>query len=122
MQRLISEKIRKGKDRHRAEVSKQTGFPSAATHYYEPPIDLNNELVYNQDSTFFVRVEGSNWSKFNIWDKDVLIIDRSMELKPDCMALIVKDGEFDIVQFSGESTQPEFLLWGVVTYVIHAVI
>ncbi|WP_423819164.1 S24 family peptidase [Salinimicrobium sp. TIG7-5_MAKvit] len=115
-------KIQKRKERHAAEVSKQTGFPSAATHYYEAPIDLNSELIYNQDATFFIRVEGNNWSKFNIWDKDVLIIDRSMELKPGRIALIIKDGEFDIVQFSGKPTQSEFLLWGVVTYIIHAMI
>ena len=122
MQVNISGKIQKPKDRHAAEVLKQTGFPSAATHYYEAPIDLNSELISNQDATFFIRIEGNNWSKFNIRDKDVLIVDRSIELKPGRIALIIKDGEWDIVRFSSKSTQSEFLLWGVVTYIIHAMI
>lgn len=122
MEGNVSGKIQKRKDRHAPEVSQQTGFPSAATHYRESSIDLHNELVYNQDATFFIRVEGEAWSSFNIRNNDVLIIDRSMELKPDRLALVIKDGEFSIIRFSHDSKQSEFLLWGVITYIIHQVV
>lgn len=122
MQVKVSGKIQKRKNRYAPEVSKQTGFPSAATHYYEAPIDLNNELIYNQDATFFIRVEGNDWGNLNIRDNNVLIVDRSVELKPGRMALIVKDGEFDVIRFSGKSEASEFILWGVITYIINDVL
>lgn len=118
MEVIVSGKIDKRKNRHAPEVSQQTGFPSAATHYREASIDLHNELIYNQDATFFIRVDGNFWAEFNIHHNDVLIIDRSFELKPNQLALVVKGGEFSIIRFSQEKYS-EFMLWGVITYIIH---
>lgn len=122
MEKLVSGKIKKSKDRHAPEVSLQTGFPSAATHYHEASIDLHNELIYNQDATFFIRVEGNSWNKFNVRHNDVLIIDRSAKLKQNRLALVVQDGEFDVIRFSENQAKSEFLLWGVVTYIIKDVL
>ncbi|MCM4157166.1 S24 family peptidase [Gramella sp. AN32] len=121
MKMNISGKIRRRKDKHAPEVSKQTGFPSAATHYREATIDLHTELIHNQDATFFIRVNGDAWSKFNIYHNNVLIIDRSFRLKEGSLAVIVEEGEFDIIRFSEKQVQPEFLLWGVITYIIQSV-
>jgi len=117
-----SGKVKRSKDKHTPEVSLQTGFPSAATHYREASIDLHNELVSNQDATFFIRVDGNFWDKFNIHHNDVLIIDRSFKLKNGRLALVVQDGEFNIIRFSDRSGDSEFLLWGIITYVINSVI
>ncbi|MCB7480675.1 S24 family peptidase [Christiangramia sediminis] len=122
MEKLVSGKIKRSKDRHAPEVSLQTGFPSAATHYHEASIDLHNELVYNQDATFFIRVEGNSWSKFNIRHNDVLIIDRALKLKQNRLALVVQEGEFDVIRFSENQAKSEFLLWGVVSYIIKDVL
>lgn len=122
MEKLVSGKIIRSKDRHAPEVSLQTGFPSAATHYREAPIDLHNELIYNQDATFFIRVEGNSWKKFNICHNDVLIIDRSFKLKQNRLVLVVQDGEFDIIRFAENQAKSEFLLWGIITYIIKDVL
>ena len=45
MEYLQAGKIKKQTPNHKASVSTQTGFPSPATHYLEPSIDLNKELI-----------------------------------------------------------------------------
>lgn len=114
-------KIKRDNDRHTAAVSKQTGFPSAATHYLEPTIDLNKELTTNKDATFYVRVSNNNWSHFSIIEGDVLIIDRSLIPKMDDLVLAVQDGAFVIIQLIEEKKQEAFVSWGVITYIIHSV-
>lgn len=117
----VSGKVNVSQDRHQAEVSKQTGFPSAATHYMEASIDLNEELSIHKDATFYVRVKGDTWKEFLILDKDVLIIDRSLQPRFDDLALIVQDGGFKILRIPFDKEQETFVLWGVITYIIHCV-
>ncbi|PKP26396.1 MAG: peptidase S24 [Bacteroidetes bacterium HGW-Bacteroidetes-2] len=112
-------KLIRAKEQHRAEVSKQTGFPSAATHYTEPSIDLHKELVTNPDATFFIRTEGSEMEYFQIHDKDVLLIDRSLSPKNGNLALVVKDGDFLVIEIDLKKLEMEYTLWGVITYIIH---
>ncbi|WP_299213484.1 S24 family peptidase [uncultured Dokdonia sp.] len=115
----VSGKVKVAKDRHQAEVSKQTGFPSAATHYMEAPIDLNEELSIHKDATFFVRVKGNAWKDFTILDKDVLIIDRSLTPGFKDLALVVQDGSFKVLRVPFDKDQETCVLWGVITYIIH---
>ena len=117
----ISGKIKKVKERHSAEVSTQTGFPSAATHYMEAPIDLNEELSIHKDATFYVRVKGDTWKDFMICDKDVLIVDRSLSPRFEDLALVVQEGVFKVIKIPFDKHQETFTLWGVITYIIHYV-
>ena len=114
--------IKRAKPKHRAEVSMQTGFPSPATHYLECSIDLSEVLVKNKEATFFVRIGGSAWENLGIYKNDVLIIDRSLSFKQGKIALVVKEGEFDLIKYpSAEENKKEaFELWGVITYIIHS--
>lgn len=113
-------KIKKPDTRHRAEVSKQTGFPSPATHYMEPTIDLNKELVTSKDATFFVRIKGNAWSEHMILNNDVLIIDKAIKPSFDDLVLVVKDGGFDVLRIPFDISKEEFTVWGTITYIIHA--
>jgi len=121
MEIFTSGKLTKVKSRHEPGVSKQTGFTSPATHYLEPTIDLNQELVVNRDATFFVRIDGNAFKEYNILDRDVLIIDRSLSRNFDDLALIIQEGEFKIQRIPfGFSEEGEFIVWGIITYIIHS--
>ena len=117
MEVINSGKIQRVTHRHAPEVSKQTGFPSAATHYMEASIDLNQELTHNKEATFFVRLEGNTWMKHQIKEGDVLIIDRSLKVSAKTLYLAIKDGEFVIQQ--GKNETEAITVWGVITYIIH---
>jgi DNA polymerase V len=120
MEIFNAHKIQRPAERHQAEVSKQTGFPSPATHYQEAVIDLNKELIGNKDATFYVRIM-ENHPEHLIFENDVLIIDRSLNAKEHDLALVIVDGEFDLLTIPKETKNNSFMLWGVVTYIIHAV-
>lgn len=120
MEIFTSGKLTKVKSRHEPGISKQTGFTSPATHYLEPTIDLNQELVVNRDATFFVRVDGNAFKEHNIFNEDVLIIDRSLSPNFHSLALVVQDGEFKIVRITFDFSEEELTVWGIITYIIHS--
>ncbi len=115
------------------------GFPSPADDYMEMSIDLNRELVKNPAATFFVRVTGDSMTDTGIYDGDVLIVDRSLEVTGGRIVIAVIDGELVVkrlIKKAGKlilmpenpKYQPiivtedsDFLIWGVVTNVIHSV-
>ncbi len=113
-------KLKRVEKKHAFEVSKQVGFPSPATHYLEPSISLDQELIGNGDATFYVRVNDGALAEFNILKNDVLIIDRSLHVKENDLAMVVIDGEFKIINVMSNEHQQEFTLWGVITYIIHS--
>ncbi len=119
MQLFSSGKLNKVKERHSPGVSKQTGFPSPATHYMEPGIDLHKELITNQDATFFVRIDGDALSYHNILHNDVLLIDRSLKPRKNALALVVMDGEFRVIRIPHDSPDDEIVVWGLISYIIH---
>ena len=114
------------------------GFPSPATDYIEEQIDLNKELIKKPSSTFLIRVQGNSMIDHKITEGDVLIVDRSLELKTNSVAVLNFEGEL-VVKKIVKKKEKYFLLskknnstkeieintnlntqlWGVVTYVIH---
>jgi DNA polymerase V len=114
-----------------------TGFGAAADDFSERGIDLNEQLIKNKPATFFMRVNGDAMSGAGISRGDVVIVDRSIEPRNAKVVIAVVDGEMLIRKLEiingkkflvavGQNLSPlpmeqEFLLWGVVTYVIHSV-
>ena len=110
------------------------GFPSPATDYIEDDIDLNSHLIKNAPATFIIRVQGKSMSNVGIYDGDVLIVDRSINPKNFSTVIANVNEELVVKTFlkkngnnylsSGTNKielneNPNIIIWGVVTYVIH---
>ena len=59
--------------------SVSAGFPSPAEDYADRRLDLNQYLVRNPVSTFFFKVRGDSMQDAQIFDGEVLVVDRSIE-------------------------------------------
>lgn len=124
------------------------GFPSPATDYMTQAIDLNKELVRHPAATFYGRVVGDSMTDAGVNEGDILVIDKSLEPRDGDMAVCFIDGEFTLkhIRFENETAKDgsrfsqirlvpandrypvievsegsDFIMWGVVTYVIKKV-
>ncbi len=112
------------------------GFPSPALDFVDLSIDLNKHLIKNPSATFYGKVKGDSLINAGIHNGDLLIIDRSLEPTNGKIAVCYIDGEFTAKRIKLEKNvawliaeninyQPikvtkdnNFLIWGIVTYVI----
>jgi len=117
--------------------SVSAGFPSPADDHLEKNLDLNEYLIKNPVSTFFVRVEGESMLGSGINSNDILIVDRSLEASNGKIVIAVISGELTVkrLRFSQNqiwldadnenfhsikvTEEMNFHIWGVVTNVIH---
>jgi DNA polymerase V len=115
------------------------GFPSPAADFMEETIDLNKELSENPLATFYIRVKGNSMIDAGINDKDVLVVDRSLEPQNNKIAICFIDGEFTVKRIQVEkdclylmpenseykpikvTEENQLIIWGMVTYVIKKV-
>ncbi len=121
MKDFETHKIKKAEENRRVLRPTQTGFSSPATHYNEPRIDLNDVLVSNSDATFFIRVIDGSFNDFEINKHDVLIIDKSLTPKQNQLAVVIWEGNFQIIRIE-KNFPDEVNLWGVITYIIKSVL
>ena len=115
------------------------GFPSPATDYVEDDIDLNAHIIKNIPSTFLIRVQGKSMNNIGIHDGDLLVVDKSLNPKNFSTVIANVNEELVVKSFIKEKDQsylasgsiklkdkinlaenPEIIIWGVVTYIIHA--
>jgi DNA polymerase V len=111
------------------------GFPSPATDYVQDEIDLNIELIKNPPATFLIRVQGNSMTEHKIINGDLLVVDRSLNLKNDCIAIINFNNELVVKNIIKENNNfyiknraekilinenSDVNIWGIVTYIIHA--
>lgn len=112
------------------------GFPSPAQDYMELAIDLNKELIKHPASTFYGRVVGDSMREEGIEEGDILVIDKSLEIMNDDLAVCFLDGEFTVKRVRLEpdviwlvpsnvnyplikvTKDNDFIVWGIVTYTI----
>lgn len=112
------------------------GFPSPALDFIDQSIDFNRHLIKHPAATFCGRVKGVSLKNAGIDNGDLLIIDRSLEPINGKIAVCYIDGEFTAKRIKiaknevwlmpeNEDYQPikvteenNFLIWGIVTYVI----
>ena len=79
-----------------AEEGIKAGFPSPAQDYMDLSIDLNRELVKHPSSTFYGKVKGDSMVDAQVFDGDILIIDKSLEPTNGDIAVCFVDGEFTL--------------------------
>jgi len=113
--------IKKSNNNHRVKSPTQTGFSSPATHYSEPRIDLNEVLVSNSSSTFFIRVVDDEFEELGVFSNDVLIVDKSLTPKLNQLVLAAVDASFKIVRIDN-AQNAELNIWGTITYIIKSVL
>ncbi|MBU2768405.1 translesion error-prone DNA polymerase V autoproteolytic subunit [Acidithiobacillus ferrivorans] len=117
------------------------GFPSPADDYVERRLDLNQHCIHHPEATFFLRVSGHSMTGAGIHDNDILVVDRSLKPTHGKIVIAILDGEFTVKRLSrpaGFRGHPTLLpenddypsieikdgqeleIWGVATFVIHA--
>ena len=115
------------------------GFPSPADDYVGQRISLDEHLIRQRESTFFMRVAGDSMRGMGIFDGDLLVVDRSLPAAHGRVVIAVVDGEFILKQllrtpdgqvlraahpaYPDMHLKPEqdFSIWGIVIWNIHKV-
>ena len=118
-------------------TSISAGFPSPAEDHMDVSLDINEYLVKHPSSTFYIYVRGDSMINSGIFDGDLLIIDKSLEVKSNSIVVAVINGEFTVKKIKKDSdnlylipdnknykpilleTNMDFQIWGVVTHAIH---
>ena len=116
----------------------KAGFPSPAEDVREK-LDLLKLLVRHKASTFFFRVSGVSMIDADMDEGDIIIVDRAVQPYNNCKAVCFIDGEYTVkrieISENGARLMPanennpvyqpievtsenNFMVWGVVTYVI----
>lgn len=114
-------------------VKVSAGFPSPAADYEERRLDINEYLVPNPVSTFFFPVQGESMQGAEIFDGDILVVDRSIKprhghivvafvngdrlvkrlyVRNGRVALLAENTAYPVLEIC-EGT--ELVIWGVVT-------
>ncbi len=120
--------------------SVSAGFPSPADDYLQTKLDLNELLVKNYSSTFFVRVVGDSMKDVGVFTGDILVVDRSLEAKDGNIVIAIIDGELTVKRLNRTKNkifllpenndykpieiteQMQFEVWGVVRTVVHSLL
>ena len=97
----------------------RAGLPTYGDGYPDGEIDLNRLLIENPESTFFIKVEGRPMKDPGIHPDDILIVDRSIDADRD--SVVVADVKGELVVLHTTKNIDKNKIWGVVTFVIHAV-
>ena len=124
------------KKMHWVQEGISAGFPSPADDFKELRISIDQEVVSNEEATFYARVSGESMQGAGLDDGDLLVIDRSLEPIDNKIAVCFIDGEFTVKRLKVTkdevllipenpkyrsikvTEENELIIWGVVTYVV----
>ncbi len=112
------------------------GFPSPAGDYREAGLDLNELCVANPAATYFVRAQGDSMRDVGIFPGDVLVVDRSLQVRHGDVVIVALNGELAVktlelrpqVRLVAQNSayapivvpeEAQLEIFGVVTNVIH---
>lgn len=127
------------KKMHWVQEGISAGFPSPADDFKELRISIDQEVVSNEEATFYARVSGESMQGAGLDDGDLLVIDRSLEPIDNKIAVCFIDGEFTVKRLKVEADciylmpenskykpirvteENQLIIWGVVTFVVKKV-
>jgi DNA polymerase V len=118
----------------------KAGFPSPAEDFTGASIDLNKLFIKNKTATYLARVEGNSMLEAGLNHDDILIVDKSIELQDGKIGVFSIDREFTVKRIKKEkdhvwllpansdfdpikvTEENDFMLWGVITFIIKKVL
>lgn len=86
--------------------SPAAGFPAPGDDMVEKALDINDLVVENPASTFYVRVSGDSMIDAGIFDQDVLVVDRSIEHKAGKIVVAAVYGELVVKRLTKVDNEP----------------
>lgn len=114
----------------------KAGFPSPAEDHIEQTLDITELLVTNPPATFYLRVSGDSMIDAGIYEKDILIVDRSLTAQHGDIVVAQINDEFTVKRFYVRNSEfilhpenpkyepivvkngDEFAIFGIVTSVV----
>jgi DNA polymerase V len=115
---------------------KNTGFPSPAEEYRESALSLDKHLIKNPSATFFMQADSDSMAPV-VYKGDILVIDRSLQAENGKLIVASLRGEFFVrrlviknnkrylanerekEKFQEVSEEDDFIIFGVVSWVVH---
>ncbi|KYP13163.1 translesion error-prone DNA polymerase V autoproteolytic subunit [Flavihumibacter sp. CACIAM 22H1] len=126
-------------DQHTVRNANATGFGAAADDYASRALDLNDYLISNKPSTFFLRIQSESMTDAGIHAGDLVIVDRSVTPRNGHIVIANLNGEMLIRRYEKQFNKVRlipatsrlapididpasdgFSIWGVVRYTVHA--
>lgn len=106
-----------GEDKSKG-ISNKRGFPNPSTDSMIVSLDIGQLLVKHPASTFFMRIDGSDWNDQGIFDGDIAIVDKALEPKKTDLVIWWEETDFRISKL--KELPVDTTVWGVVTAIIHS--
>lgn len=125
------------KPSERGSISIHSGFPNPVETTAKIVLDLHDYVVKHPASTFYMRVEGDSWAEIGIHTGDLLVVDKSLEMRSGDLIVAYLEGDFTLKYYirrdNGgqlvtklDDKKPIFIdengdfdIWGVVTFTIY---
>lgn len=114
------------------------GIPALTEDHIEAELDLNDYLIKHPTATFLVRVMGDSMIDAGIHPDDILVVDRAVEPKDQSIVIAVVNSDCTLKRLrkfndkvflmpENKNYEPlqiteemDFMIWGVVTNIIHS--
>ena len=115
------------------------GFPSPSERAHEHRLHIDDLIVRHPEATFFIKMESDAMERLGLFRGDILVVDKSQEPRHGSIVLAMIEDEFVVrrlvrkldawyLESSGSEYEVRKLqrdiavvVWGVVTYSVHAV-
>ena len=96
-----------------------TGFPSPAQGYEDTIFDLNSLYIKHPAATIFMKVDTDRYRTMGIYNGDLLIVDRSVNITSTSLVVYENEGDFVIGKVC--NIEKEVQITGAIINVIHTV-